>query len=255
MSIKNRNKLKNDFSLGKIINEKNFIDLIDTYNEVREVESVSRRLPFYGNTFLNQTNGVIKSYDFNPSIPSNAFIFSGNTTNKLIIGENVENIGSYAFYNLTNIKGDLVIPNSVTDIGNYAFYNTNFDGELVIGDNVTYIGDQSFFGVGFSSLKMGNSVEYIGYVAFNGCSDITNDLVIPDSVTFIGDAAFFGCIGITNVNCYVSKAIIVRDEAPGCFASSGIVSIHVRKSDVTWDAGLSPVPIGGKVGITVIKDL
>ena len=91
------------------------------------------------------------------------------------IGDNVNYIPSYAFYDLSNLTS-IEIPNSVTSIGQYAFRNCT----------------------GLKSISIGNSVTTIGNYAFNGCSAVTS-IEIPNSVTSIGQYAFRNCTGLTKL--------------------------------------------------------
>jgi hypothetical protein len=188
------------------------------------------------------------------SIGVNAFGECFNFTGSLTIPNSVTSIGVSAFYFCTGFTGSLTIPNSVTSIGGYAFSGcTGFTGPLTIPNSVTTIGSFAFyFCTGFTGpLTIPNSVTSIGSGAFQSCIGF-GSLIIPNSVTSIGNGAFGGCSGITNVQCYVTKTII--DAATNCFASTGITTINARASDGTWTAGAGQT-IGGKSGITVIKDL
>lgn len=153
-----------------------------------------------------------------------------STLTGLSIGQGVTTIGVESFYGCLGLTGNLVIPNSVTTIGNFAFQNcSGLTGNLTIGDSVTIIGAS----------------------AFRNCSGLTGDLTVPYSVTSIGWSAFRECSGLTNVNCYVAKTVLNVNSS---LLSTGITTIHARASDGTWTAG-SGQTIGGKAGITVIKDL
>lgn len=85
---------------------------------------------------------------------------------KVIIGENVTTIGTYAFYNCYSLES-ITISDSVTSIGTCAFqycYN-------------------------LTSITISDSVTSIGAYAFNNCHGFTT-VTIPDGVTSIGASAF-----------------------------------------------------------------
>lgn len=64
---------------------------------------------------------------------------------KLVIGNGMTSIGSYAFRGCSGFTGSLTIPNSVTTIGYWAFYGcSGFTGSLTIPDSVTKIGHMAF---------------------------------------------------------------------------------------------------------------
>ena len=100
-------------------------------------------------------------------------------------------------------------------------------------------------------LVIGTSCTSIGNDAFYQCTGLTGSLVIPDSVTSIGVYAFGQCSGLTKIYCYVEKSVL---GVIGSLNGSGVTTIHVRSTDSTWTAGAGQT-IGGKTGITVIKDL
>jgi len=219
-------------------------------------------------------NSGVEIYDLT-SIGSNAFAYSGKTG--LSIGNSVTSIENYAFYICFGFTGSLTIPNSVTSIGSYAFYGCSFTGSLTIPNLVTSIGNGAFqYCSGFTgSLTIPNSVTDIGSGAFNYCSGFTGSLTIPNSVTDIGSGAFgycsgftgsltigdsvittgvfmfFNCVNLTNVNSYITKTLLDKTNN---LAGTSVTTIHARSSDGTWTAGADQT-IGGKTGITVIKDL
>lgn len=94
--------------------------------------------------------------------------------------------------------GDIVIPAnvsyynmtfSVTGIGNYAFcYYRSVGGGSYVGLNRK-----------MTSITLPESITYIGYGAFHGCS-LLKDIVIPNNVTDIQGEAFSGCRGLENIS-------------------------------------------------------
>lgn len=149
---------------------------------------------------------------------------------ELILGTGCTSIGNSAFASCSSLTGTLVIPDSVTLLDSICFNScTGLTGDLYIPDSVTTIQ---------------NGV-------FGGCSGLTGTLTIGSGVTFIGTSAFQSCTNITRIDCYVEKSIL---DQPAILLNSGVLQIHVRSNDSSWTAG-SGQSIGGKTGITVIKDL
>jgi len=154
-----------------------------------------------------------------------AFYGCGGT---LVIGENVERIPAWIFYNAA-FTGDLVIPNAVTSIGNGAFYScSGFTGDLVIPNSVTEIGIQAFSGcIGFTgNLVIPNSVTTIENYTFESCYGFTGDLVIPNSVTSIGYGAFGYCYGFNgSLNLSTSLESIGEGAFADCNGLTGTLTI------------------------------
>lgn len=139
----------------------------------------------------------------------------------IIIGENVTNIGNYAFYDCSFLH-DIVISDSVTSIGNRAFSNCEHLTSVIIGNALTSIGDHAFsmcskltsisipdsvISIGdftfdscynLRSILIGNGVTEINRHVFLNCTSLMN-VIIPSSVTSIGYGAFTECRNLTSV--------------------------------------------------------
>ena len=145
-----------------------------------------------------------------------------NCTGTITIGNTVQRIPSYMFYQADGLTGSLTIPNSVTTVGSCAFADCNgftgsltignsvttiefggfgwcpnFTGTLNLGSSLTTIGAQAFYiDYGFTgTLTIPNSVTTIDNYAFDLCSGFTGSLTIPNSVTNVGEGAFLDCSG------------------------------------------------------------
>jgi Flp pilus assembly protein protease CpaA len=109
----------------------------------------------------------------------------------LTIGNNVTNIGGYAFYNMKSLT-TLVIPDSVTNIGNNAFFGMEDLTSIQISNSLTVIKDAVFYGMeSLTSLTIPSSVTEIQAGAFRFMEKLTS-LTIPNNVTSIGNSAFEG---------------------------------------------------------------
>ena len=70
------------------------------------------------------------------------------------------------------------------------------------------------------------SVESIGYGAFEGCTGLTQ-VIIPSSVKIIRDKAFEGCTGLTQVNIPKSVDSIGENAFKGC---TGLTQVTIPES-------------------------
>ena len=128
-----------------------------------------------------------------------------NTVN---IGDSVETIPAYAFYNCTGLT-DITVSRGITSIGSSAFSICSGLTSITIPDSVTSIGGDAFRGcTGLTSITVskGNTkyhsagnclIETENKTLIAGCKNS----IIPDdgSVTSIGNSAFSGCTGLTSI--------------------------------------------------------
>ena len=169
------------------------------------------------------------------SIGSAAFQKCGNLTSLVFAaGSQLQSIGDFAFSLCSGLTGSLTIPAGVTFIDRLAFQNCSGLTSVTIGSGVTSIGSEAFIrcsgltsinvdaanpnyssqdgilynktkttliqapGALSGSFTTPNSVNSIGYGAFEGCSGLTS-ITIPNSVTSIGYEAFRHCTGLTSI--------------------------------------------------------
>ena len=115
----------------------------------------------------------------------------------ITLANNMQTIPESLCYGLS-LSGSLTIPSTVTSIKNKAFYNCGLTINN-IPQNVTYIGDSSFYGCGMTSIIIPNNCTMIGHRAFYDCHSATS-ITIGESVFYIGDMAFGWCDNVSTIH-------------------------------------------------------
>ena len=170
----------------------------------------------------------------NVVIPSGVKTIYGQTfmycysLENVVIPDGVTSIGEKAFAYCDSLT-DITIPHSVTSIGKGAFScSSNLTNIIVDDANDSY---SSVDGVLFNedkteiiccpsgntriSYSIPESVNVIGYQAFNECETLT-DVTIPSSVTSICDGAFHLCNGLTSITIPDSVTSIGKSVFSNC---------------------------------------
>lgn len=134
--------------------------------------------PYYDSR--NNCNAIIKSEE-------NYLI---NGCKNTVIPDDVQTIGSHAFYEFTNLN-DIVIPDGVQTIESQAFYGCTGLKTIVIPNSVTSVEDFCFFNcTHLESVKLSKSISCIGEVCFGKCFELkdfycySKDVPVADEDTF-----------------------------------------------------------------------
>ena len=157
-----------------------------------------------------------------------------NCTGTITIGNTVQRVPAYMFYEADGLTGSLTIPNSVITVGTCAFADCNgFTGSLTIGNSVTTI---EFGGFGwcpnFTTLTLGSSLSYIGSQAFYVDTGLTGTLTIPNSVTYIGSCAFDSCHFTGSLTIPNSVTYIDYSAFLDCTGFSGTLTIGASLTEI-----------------------
>ena len=153
---------------------------------------------------------------------------------KVVIGDNVNNIGYQAFQNCSSLI-EVTIGNSVTIIDRGAFRACSSLDEVVFGNSVTTIGGWAFEGCSsLTEVTVGNSITIIGDYAFAGCSSL-DEVTIGNSVILIYDYAFADCGSLQEVTIGNSVTIIGEAAFRRCY---GLKTVTIPNS-VTEIGGLA----------------
>lgn len=130
----------------------------------------------------------------------NKLIFYGACFTRVTIGNNVTEIGNWAFYACSSIT-DVIIGSSVTRIGRAAFADCQNIKSINLPEGLKEIGDISFSHCYFiESIIIPDSVTDIKYGAFQDCDSLTS-VIIGRGVTSIEATAFWGCDSLESVYC------------------------------------------------------
>lgn len=159
----------------------------------------------------------------NCDIPENGRtnIFCCNAE-KIVLGNNIRNICSWAFYSCTKLKA-IDIPNSITYIGDYAFGGCTSLENIKLSNNLQTIGEYVFISSPIKELVLPKSLKNIAPYAFTNISPETiyvncnlpdrdsyasgifwgcnaSRFVIGEDVTNIGDNSFYYCAKIKSID-------------------------------------------------------
>ena len=182
---------------------------------------------------------AIKCSDCSSSSP-----FRINSPNiSLYIGDEVEYIPPYLFYELGNVTS-LTLPKTLKSIGSSAFEDCTIQGKidykgdlgdwckiksisslmwyfksegtlyinnkeikdnLILPNSVDSIPSSAFYNcTKISSVKIPKDVKYIGSSAFCNCTKISS-VQIPKNVKYIGSSAFGNCEKLYDIYCYAQE--------------------------------------------------
>ena len=187
---------------------------------------------FYGcNHFTHVNYNAVNCADIN-SLTAKPF---ENCTGTISIGNTVQRIPAYLFFEADGLTGSLTIPNSVTTIGSCAFAGCDgFTGSLTIGNSVTTI---EFGGFGwcpnFTTLTLGSSLTTIGAQAFYVDTGFTGTLTIPNSVTYIGSHAFDYCYNFTGPLTIPNSVACIESMAfQDCYGFTGALTIGTSLTEL-----------------------
>lgn len=200
----------------------------------------------------------------------------GTQVKGVILGEDITEIGAYAFAGLSKLVG-ITIPKNTTNIGQYAFSGCSNLTNIIIPEQVTSIGGNAFsdcpmltsvtidsnklasaeyvsnsgisyiFGRQVKEFVLGNSVLSLGNSIFRNCNNLET-ITIPESVTSIGNSAFEGCSSLISVVIPNSVTTIGYKIFKDCSNLSS-VSLSENITQITYQAfyncwSLSSIVIG-----------
>lgn len=107
-------------------------------------------------------NGPMKDYEYDSE---EDWLGQKDCIKKVIIGDGITSIGSYAFYDCNDLKS-VMFPDSLEIIGNSAFYGCNDLKNVILPDSLEIIGDDAFAVCGLEEIDIPANVSKIGQTAF-----------------------------------------------------------------------------------------
>lgn len=146
------------------------------------------------------------------AIGNNSFRESGLISFE--VPENVNSIGSYAFYSCKSLT-DITLPAGVTTIAESMLHNCSALTSVTMNGDVTTIGPKAFYGCSkLRNISLPNTVSSIGSKAFQstGLTSIT----IPEGVKNIEDYTFSGCKSLQSVTFPSTIYRIGQSAFSGC---------------------------------------
>ncbi len=152
---------------------------------------------------------------------------------ELTIGEGIDEIASYAFYNINNIT-KVTITDDVKVINECAFASENGSvlESVVIGNGVIDIGYGGFGqNYNLSSISLGNNLKSIGNKAFYECSKLVT-ITLPATVNEIGDYAFYNCYSLAEIINLSSLKITKGSTDNGQIAEHAVNVKKTGQSDI-----------------------
>ena len=146
-------------------------------------------------------------------ICGNAFSDCNMLTGSLIIPEGVEEIELAAFRSCTNLNGTLQLPSTLKYLGRMAGYTSYWDGPFK---------DCGFVG----ELSLPESLEIIGWGAFEGCRGFYGELRLPENLKQLGQSAFAGMVNMVGSIEIPQQVTTIEENTFNGSGFNGTLKLH-----------------------------
>jgi hypothetical protein len=162
---------------------------------------VSMEAVHYGGTITQWVNNISfwneKASPFDANGYCKLYI-DGVAVQHIVIGEPIERVRDYCFYNYRNaLSVDLA--NNVTVIGTRAFYKCENLETVGAYDSLEGIASEAFaYCLSLQNVPLGQKMTRINDEAFKECRSVER-VYIPGTVTSLGENVFGGCTGMESI--------------------------------------------------------
>ena len=189
------------------------------------------------------------------SIGSSAFYNCSSLTSVKINSNDIVSNSYTSSSNIGSVFGsqvtEYILGDDVIEIGNYAFYNCSSLTSVTIPNSVTTIGNSTFSGCSsLTSVTIPNSVTSIGIYAFSGCSGLKS-VVVGNNINSIGQDAFGNCKELLDVYCYARKGPSTHNFA---FNGADIQFAVLHVLEISINGYKTTVPWSGFGNIIALTD-
>lgn len=172
--------------------------------------------------------------------------FPRNFTGHLLISDEINYIGDYAFTTCSQLKS-VKMQNSITRIGanvfshctnlqnikfsnilnsmgNRCFYGCEHLDNIIIPDSVVNVGEEMFsYCTNLQNIQLSNKLVNLPAGIFGNCTSLTT-IILPNSIKTLGELAFATCSNLGNV----TMPNALEDIGGGCFAECRmLISISI----------------------------
>lgn len=189
-----------------------------------------RLIKFPDNFAINQyeiPQGVEVVCDWAFSKKSKYHIVGLDYPNAIILPNSLRMIG-YAAFGCLPIS-TLIIPDNVEYIGDYAFAGSESLREIKLSSNCIYLGEGAFYQCrNLVDVYLPHKLEIIAKYVFSGCESIEK-IFIPDKVRTIKEAAFEGCLSLKTIRFPKSIESIEKEALRNC-AKRSAYNLYKRLS-------------------------
>ena len=181
----------------------------------------------------------------------------GSQVTEYILGEDVTEIGEYAFYGCKNITS-VSFSDNLNKISHHAFSGCEGLKTIVLTNNVTEIGNNVFEGCSnMETITLSKDLSTIGGEAFKKCKSLLS-IEIPYTLTAIGIDAFVGCeklekVIVRDLNGWCKIDFKNRFSNPLAFAHHYYINENTEIEDLNIPEGIGSIGKYAFYGASFIK--